>query len=75
MAKITELLLQMKRYLDEFGDCQVVFKYTDNTIKDILSCGMSKAQNIKDEEVKVCWMAAEFMELKTDTDKSFASED
>ena len=52
MAKITELLLQMKRYLDEFGDVQVVLKYTDNTIKDILSCGMSKAQNIKDEEVR-----------------------
>lgn len=67
MAKISELLLQMKKYMDQFGDVQVVFKYPDNSIKDILSCGMSKAVNIKEEDISVCWLAGEFINQPVDT--------
>lgn len=60
MAKITELILDLKKTLDQFGDMQVVFRHNDNKVSDILSCGVSKAIDIKDQDIKVYWMAGVF---------------
>lgn len=56
MAKLTELILMFQKYYNEHGDMQVVFRFEDDNIVDILSTGLSYADNINDEKVKVCWL-------------------
>lgn len=57
MAKLTDLILTFQKYFNEHGDMQVVFRDKDNKIVDLLSCGLSYADNIKDEKISVCWVS------------------
>lgn len=57
MAKLTDLILKFKHYLDAHGDMQVVFRDEHNQPFDIISSGLSYADNINDEKIKVCWVS------------------
>ena len=56
-AKLTDLILTFQKYFNQHGDMQVVYRNKDNHIFDVMGCGISMADNIKDEKVKVCWLS------------------
>ncbi len=63
MAKLTDLILTFQSYFNEYGDMQVVFRDRDNHVVDLLSSGLSYADNIKDERVKVCWVSDQLINV------------
>lgn len=57
MAKLTDLILTFQKYFNAHGDMQVVYRDKDNKVVDLLSSGLSYADNINDEKIKVCWIS------------------
>ena len=57
MAKLSDLILTFQTYFNEYGDMQIVYRDKDNHIVDLISCGLSYADNINDDKVKVCWVS------------------
>jgi len=57
MAKLSDLILTFQNYYNKQGDMQVVFRDKDNQAFDIISTGLSYADNVLDEKIKVCWVS------------------
>lgn len=56
-AKLTDLILTFQRYFNQHGDMQVVYRNKDNSIFDVMSCGLSMADTVNNQKVKVCWLS------------------